>query len=487
MSNEAIVNGTHVQPQKEKADRDHIFLGLTQSTCPSCGNLVNTQILIENNKVYQYKFCPEHGHAKVLVSSDADWYVKSLNNNKPGTIPYHRAGKREKGCPWDCGLCEDHQQHTCYPLMEITDHCNISCPICMVDNKNQWQLSLQEAEKMMDSLIRCEGVMEIVTFTGGEPTMHPQLLDLVKLGYKKGFKRVGVNSNGMKIATDEEFTKKLVDAGAYVQLQFDGFDPKTYEALRGISNFTELKLKALDNIEKSGGQSLLIATILKGLNDHEIGKIVDFFLGKKFIHSLTFQPVAFTGSNGRFFSHDLNDRMTLPDILDGIDAQTNKKIQKSDFVAIPCSHPACSAVGYFFCEDGDIMSIARVTDAKKMLNYLENRVLIDVDNWVADSRSNLESLWSASAQIGSEKITKSLQNLLSPCCGPSDKKKMDFKTMEGKIKLINVHSFMDEDTFDLCRAEKCCFHFALPDGRLMPFCAYNLFHRKKDPRYARKG
>ena len=170
-----MLTTSHKQPI-----RNHIFHGLTRSLCPECRRVVDAQMLIRDGAVFLRKHCLEHGQQEALVSSDADWYLKSLKYNKPGSTPLEFTTTVEKGCPSDCGLCDQHLQHTCVGIIEVTTRCNLECPTCFADAGVGSDLSLKQVEAILDRLFQTEKQPEIVQISGGEPTLHPEFVGLVE-------------------------------------------------------------------------------------------------------------------------------------------------------------------------------------------------------------------------------------------------------------------------------------------------------------------
>lgn len=462
---------------KTKKDQEHIFFGAVQSVCPQCLKKVSGQLLVRNGQVHMQKFCSDHGRFEVLIATDAKWWLRSLTQTKPGTIPLWHATERKTQCPDDCGLCEDHQQHTCYPLIEITDHCDLRCPICFAENKQAWYMEPDQLRSVLDKLGKAEGRAEIVTLSGGEPTDHPKFWELLELTRSHpAADKVAINTHGLKIARDEDMCRRLADMGAYVQLQFDGFSPEAYRRLRG-ADLTDMKRRALDNLSKHKVRTLLITTVANDLNESAVGESIRVLLERDNIHAVTLQPLVYCGdARTNALPHDYGKHMTLTTLLGLIEQQMGGAMTKEDFVSIPCSHPSCSAVGYFLnAGQNDWVSIARITQADKMLDYLRNKLLIDAETWMRDlkaDQANLETLWSASAVVGAPKVQAALS-----CCAAAYAKERSFV---GAAKMVGIHGFMDPSTYDQGRAMKCCYHFISRDGRMMPFCNYNIFHREKD-------
>ena len=239
-----------------KADRPEIFWELTRSLCPECRRVIDAQILLRDGRVIMRKRCPDHGWFEALVFGDADLYTKIARFNKPGTIPLKFTTEVREGCPHDCGLCPEHRQHTCLALIEVNSACNLDCPLCFANSgthlaKTGFELTRQQVTFMLDRYVEAEGNPEVLQFSGGEPTLHPDLLDFVELAKEKGVGYVMINTNGLKIAHDDRLLAGLQRLKPHVYLQFDGFESTTNLALRGRRELVQEKLRALDRLAEA--------------------------------------------------------------------------------------------------------------------------------------------------------------------------------------------------------------------------------------------
>jgi uncharacterized radical SAM superfamily Fe-S cluster-containing enzyme len=464
--------------KKEKKQFEHFFHGFTRSICPTCHKVINAQLLLRDNKVIMRKFCPDHGHSESLVCSDADWYVNAFTYNKLGSIPHHYATQVEKGCPDDCGLCPDHQQHTCMAQIDITNACNLRCPVCISKLKEKpeaaWFLSLEKIEDMLSGLVQYEGDAEILLITGGEPTLHPDILKIIELAKKKHIDIVLLATNGIRIAEDREFVRALADLDAYVYLQFDGFEPESSKRIRG-EDLSSIKLKALKNMEDYGVKTALVPVIMKGVNDHELGSIVKYALSKENILCVQIQPLAYVGCGTDLKMDPIKDRVTIPYVLDCLEKQTEGLLVKSDFINVPCHNPECGAVTYIIADDNNKpVVLARHIDVKKHLDFFKNRARVDLEELLDVISTALNDM-----SLGSSKANKSFCEIsrLSSCINSV----FDIPGLEKRVTQINVHSFMDQYTFDIERVMKCCIHTLTPDKKLIPFCICNIFHRDNQP------
>jgi uncharacterized radical SAM superfamily Fe-S cluster-containing enzyme len=192
--------------------RDHAFLGTTQSLCPECLTLVPAKIIVRANRVYFRKRCPTHGVREDFICSDASFYDR-MEYNVPGKMP--RFGvEPDRGCPYDCGLCTEHEQHTCLGLLEITANCNLTCPMCFAaSGPGGAHLSVADCRRAIDRLVQAEGRPEVLQLSGGEPTIHPDFLEILDYGLSQPIDVVMINTNGVRLAHDIDLVRALAERG----------------------------------------------------------------------------------------------------------------------------------------------------------------------------------------------------------------------------------------------------------------------------------
>lgn len=456
-----------------KADRDAIFFELTRSICPECRRVIDAQILLRNNKVYMRKRCPEHGVVEALVYGDAQAYVAAGKFNKPGSIPLAFNSAVERGCPHDCGLCPEHQQHTCLGIIEVNSACNMDCPLCFANAGAGFSLTLGEVEEILDNLVRTEGRPEVVQFSGGEPTIHPEIIPMLRAARAREIGHVMINTNGKRIANDDHFLAELAPLRPVIYFQFDGFEARTYELIRGEPGILPEKIRALDRLAAAGCPVILVPAIERGVNEHEIGSIVRFGLSHPAVKGITFQPAFHAGRHG---THDPMQRITIPDVLAGIEAQTAGMFAVSDFVPVPCCFPTCNSVTYAYVDGETVVPLPRVLAVEDYLDYLTNRAAPDLGG---DIRRALEGLWSSSAVPGSDKAVGEFR-LSCAACGIPDGP--DFGQLADRMFMIMLQDFMDPWTFNQKNLMKCCKEFLLPGGKQIPFCAYNTLGYREQAR-----
>lgn len=444
-------------------DSNYVFHELTRSICPSCKTVIDAKILLRDNKVYMSKRCAHCGPFMSLVYDDAQAYLSFARFNKPGTIPLAYGTQHDKGCPHDCGLCPDHEQHACLGIIEVNSACDMDCPLCFAEAAPGFSLTMEEVEQMLDDYVRTEGRPEVVQFSGGEPTMHPRIIDFVRAAQARGIRFVMLNTNGKRIARDDRFLAELDQVRPSLYFQFDGFERETYRAIRGEPDIQE-KLRALDRLAQIGLDVTIVPAIERGINEHEIGRIVDFAIEHPAIRGITFQPAFHAG---RYSAHDPMKRMTIPEIVRLIEAQTGGKFVASDFVPVPCCFPTCNSVTYAFIEDGRVTPLPRIIDVGDYLDYITNRIVPDFSHEV---RTALEGLWSSSSVAGSEASEHRVAISCQICELPDG---LAINGIAKNMIMIMLQDFMDPWTFNQKNVMKCCKEFLLPGGKQIPFCAFN--------------
>ena len=480
-----------MEPIPTKRDRDAAFFGFTRSICPSCKKVIDAHIVLRSGQVFLQKRCSSHGSFEVLISSDADYYVKSLTYTKPGTLPLAFETAVEHGCPSDCGLCEDHLQHTCSPIFEINDKCDLTCPVCIVRNQQGYEISTEHFQQGVDKLMAKEGELPTLILSGGEPTLHPKFFEFVDYclrGPHQGrIKRVLVSTHGKKIARDPRFADKFKASGAYASLQFDTLKPGVYPKLRGVE-LIDQKMKTIDVIKELDIPTVLVPTISKGDNSDELGDLINFGVELKQCSSIVIQPMAHTGDGGDgFHSSPAGHRLTMPEVHELIEKGTGW-LKKEHFHPVPCSHPSCYTATYLFrMNDGRYLPLPDFVNVRQYLDAMTNQTIIRSDDklerLILDSITNL---WSAT-KIGEDNqvILDSLKGFLTETFNsrnPLSAAEIERRT-ETRAKAIFIHAFMDAHDLDVARLKKCCTHYVMPDGRLMPGCSYNNLYRHKDERF----
>ena len=293
----------------------YLFFGETTSLCETCLRPVPAKILIEGELVFYRKRCRTHGVTKTLISDDVGYWRAAKDWLKPGDRPLAVHSRTEHGCPFDCGLCADHEQHSCLALIEINEACNLSCPVCFAGSSvhHLGNRPLAEVEAMLDVIVAAEGEPDLVQISGGEPTIHPEFFEILEAARARPIRHLMVNTNGIRIAQEPAFVARLATFRPRfeVYLQFDALDDEALMTLRG-ARLSGVRRRALEALEAAGISTTLVVTVKKGVNDRQIPDIVRHALEWRCVRGVTFQPVQDAGRNDGFDAKQ--HRITLTEI-----------------------------------------------------------------------------------------------------------------------------------------------------------------------------
>ncbi len=449
--------------------RDYVFLGTTRSLCPSCRRLVDAKIITRAGRVYFRKRCPEHGTFEDFVCSDVAYYDRH-ELAQPARLPRSFGTEAERGCPYDCGLCPEHEQHTCIGLVEITSNCNLRCPMCFAESgPGGKHVDFATYARMVDRYVALEGIADVLQLSGGEPTLHPDVVRMVRYAYERPIAAVMVNTNGIRLARDPALAEALAPMRDRLEiyLQFDGLDDRTNAALRGEA-LLETKLAALEVLRRHDIRCTLVCTVEHNTNLDQLGAVVRFGLERPGVRGVSFQLATYCGRHVN--PHDLERRATMPDVVKALVAQTGGLVAESDFYPLPCAHPNCHMMCYLYRGGARPVPITRLIDVRKHLSLLANSVV-----WTPARARQLVAQYLESA---------------GGCgcgpngCGPVDPSLDEFAVRALAEKLtgadvfrITTTAFLDAHTFDTRRVMKCCLAHVLPSGHVVPFCAYNTLYR----------
>jgi uncharacterized radical SAM superfamily Fe-S cluster-containing enzyme len=450
------------------SDRPYIFYELTNSLCHHCLRKIEAKVVIEDGRVYLHKWCPEHRFSKVLISTDAEYYKACRQSLKPGQMPVKFNTPIKYGCPYDCGLCPDHEQHSCLTLVEVTDRCNLTCPICYSESspKRGPHRTMEQIEFMLDCVVRNEAEPDVVQISGGEPTTHPEFFAILDAAKRRPIKHLMVNTNGLKIAQDGEFAKRLAGymPGFELYLQFDSLRADALRDLRG-EDLTDVRRKAIDRLNEHYISTTLVVTLKKGLNDDEIGSIIEFALKQRCVRGVTFQPIQIAGRLEGF--DPAKDRLTLGEVRQEILRQS-PLFRPEDVVPVPC-HPDCLAMAYALKLGDQVIPLTSLIDPKVLLAGQGNTIVYEHDPRIREHFFKLFS--TAASPVSSATSLKQLLCCLPPVLAPDS-------IGYGNIFRIIIMQFLDAYNFDVRSVKKTCVHIAHPDGRIIPFDTYNMFYRE---------
>lgn len=478
--------------------RDYTFLGTTQSLCPDCLALVPVKIVVRRNRVYFRKTCPTHGVREDFICSDVNYFDRN-EFSVPARVPEHVGVDPDRGCPFDCGLCTEHEQHTCIGLVEITSSCNLTCPMCYANSAPGGKhLSFEECCAAIDRLVEVEGRAEVLQLSGGEPTVHPEFERILDYAMAQPIDYVQINTNGIRLAKEPQLIERLARHRERLEifLQLDGFNDEINLKLRGES-LLATKLTAIEALGRADLHITLAATLQAGVNDDQWGALVQFALDRPWITGLNLQPSTYSG---RFvLPEQLERRVTFPDVIKGLEQQTNGLLIPDDFMPLPCAHPNCHSLAYVFRSQREgHVPVTRFFDAKKNFDLLANGITFTrtkardlVMQYLgrhgcgceggclppaSDGNDGLALLPLADSQTPSPSMPAFADNL-SPAALEFFGKIIAEELGARDLFRITITSFLDAYNFDVRRVMKCCTHHVLPSGHVVPFCAYNVLYR----------
>ena len=488
---------------------DFLKIKNTKSLCPECGRPVDAEVYDEGGKVYIKKTCSVHGEFINTYWNDVETYDRVRDYEPSITSVENPSVDDISTCPSNCGLCSKHETSTVLGLIDVTNRCNLKCPVCFANAAASGRLfepTQDEIRQMLKNLRSLKPhPTPAVQYAGGEPTVRKDIVELVKMAKDEGFTHVQIATNGLKLAMKENLAKELKDAGLNtVYLAFDGVTPEPYINNRG-RDLLPYKLDAIENCRKAGLGIVLVPTLIKGVNDHQVGDIIKFaFDHNENIYGVNFQPVSFAG---RTPSDQVEkQRITIPDFIQIIEDQTDGDVKTTDFYPPASVEPIAKFIGALESGEPTVTlnchqhcGIATYVFREKTEGSGKDKLIpindfIDVDGLFKKLDELAEKLKKGGfgrKQRVLASATKAIPKLIY-----SDKtpKNLDVKRIILNVftkrsysalgdfskdaMLISCMHFMDPFNFDEDRVKKCVIHYATPDGRIIPFCTYNSMYRE---------
>jgi len=481
-----------------KPKESNKFEMYSASICPECLRKVPMRIYEENGVIYLEKTCPEHGKFEDVYWGDAElykWFYKNWYNARyTGTGLENPHTKIVNGCPFDCGLCPQHKTHTVLGIIDVTNRCNMSCPICFAYAGAANYVYEPSYEQIVDmiKLFRANKpwACNALQFSGGEPTLRNDLPDLIKEAKKAGISHVEVNTNGLRLAEDIEYFKKICDAGMdTLYITFDGLREEIHKKLRARTDLIPIKQKVIENTRKIGLSSVvLVVTLAKGVNDKDLGDIVQYAVeNHDVVRCVNIQPISMAGRARKEEMRKL--RITIPDALKLIEEQTNGAVTKWDWRPVnwpvPVSkgmeiiknktypeftmHPMCGAATFIIIDkDGSYKPITKYVDVDKFAQIFWDIYYSGVKGKKTMAKMKLVKLL---PMVKSDLVRSLLKNVIT---------KGSYEALGDlmrRVIMLGIMHFQDVWNLDLDRVQRCAIHYATPDGKIRSFCTYNSIYR----------
>ncbi len=440
------------------------ILSWTESVCPVCLKKIPAKCVKKGQTVYLEKTCPQHGDFSVEVWGGHLPY-EEWNRVKEPSTPVNPASTVEHGCPFDCGLCPNHQQHSCCVLIEVTDRCNLKCPICFASSGDvDHDPPIEELLDTLRDLLTRGGPLNI-QLSGGEPSVRNDIPGLIQEGKAMGHPFFQLNTNGIRLAEEEGYAQTLAQAGLdCVFLQFDGVTDAVYRKIRGC-DLIAIKKAAIAACQDAGIGVVLVPTLCQGVNTGEIGQILRFASeNMPAVRGVHFQPITYAG---RYPKGAPVHRFTLSHLLYEIEKQTGGEMKMTDFNPAEAENAYCSFSGSFLvnCDGSFKPKIEDRASACGCGSPIEPSCCAPkAADMASQARSYVAQAWKGpgnheSGEIMENSGTQSLDDFLH--------------VVRNRQLAISAMAFMDAWNLDLDRLRECYIHIA--DGhKLIPFCAYNL-------------
>lgn len=420
----------------------------------------------EGDDVFYLKRCREHGVQKTLIADDLAYWKSQRDWLKPGDRPLSVATRTDHGCPYDCGLCPDHEQHSCLAIIEVNEACNLSCPVCFAESsvKRAAHRPLAEIEAMLDAIVAAEGEPDLVQLSGGEPTIHPQFFEILAAARRRPIRHLMINTNGLRIAREPGFAERLAAymPGFEVYLQFDSLKRDALMELRG-ADLRKVRAEALEALERNNISTTLVVTLKKGVNDDEIADIVRHALEWRCVRGVTFQPIQDAGRNDGFDPR--KHRIVLTEVRRRIAEAGVFALE--DLIPLPCN-PDQICIGYGLRNGREVRPVTAMLPRELFVAAAPNTVTFERYPKLRKQVFELLSLSTAQGNT-SEKLASLL------CCLPEAAVPQEV-SYENTFRVV-VSQFLDRFNFDLGTVKRSCVHFVQPDGTIIPFDTFNTFYR----------
>ena len=462
------------------AEKDYTYFRTVRGICRQCRQITPARVFFKDNQVWQESLCPNCQNEPALIASDQNWYMTNILKAMPDHSPLPYANPSKKGCPHDCGPCTWHASPCQLPVISVTNACDLRCPICFTYNRQDaiYNMSTEEMKRTVDWIIESSQQVDLINITGGEPTMHPDIISILHECKRPEIGRITMNSNGIRLAQDYKLCQQLAEMGIYVILSFNTFDGNTSKQLHG-RDLTEIKLKAIDNLTRAGVKLTLLNVMIHETNEDSISGLFNLMRQNDNILSLTVQTMTYTGQGGGSFKRTQHIPVDLA--ARKVCQHSDGMLEFSDFLARPSAHPLCYQVCYLLKSGNKMLPFTKFAPKEQIEQLFQDSYLIRPEKGQDFFTDVINQLYSQ----GQTEYLATLRELVEKMY-PAKSFITDFqrqKIAESTVRTIYIHSHMDEDTFDCSRAMLCPDLVPSEPGKLIPACTYNLFYRTRDERF----
>lgn len=461
------------------------YLNSTLTYCTHCAQTELARLVVRDASVYMDSFCPANGVHSTKIVDDYHWYLERVR--APQQVVSPKAVRAvQQGCPQDCGLCAFHTSGIHLPVFSITNACNLNCPICFTFNRpdQKYFKSILDMQEIVDHIVEQTDGVDLINITGGEPTLHPQLFEIIETCKHDRIGRITLNTNGLRIASDPEFSRRIKAAGVQLVLSLDTFDPEKGRIIHGI-DLSAKKRKTLQILEELDIPTTILPVCIKNVNEDDVADIVHTYLKKRFVRSITIQNMAFTGQNGSQFVNGPQSQPRVHITIDEVERllASRGEISQDDFFPLGAYHPLCYSVAYYIIHQDRVLPLSKLIDKKLLTSASQDSYLLDPSQELSTYfMDGINRLWAGGED---ESFIRVLRNFFRELY-PTDRRltaQERVRIGERMIKPVYIHPHMDADNFDINRVSRCGDVVPDESGRMIPACSYNLIHRQKDPRF----
>jgi len=461
-------------------ERDYTYFTTVRGMCRTCRSIVPAHVVFRDGEVWQESLCPRCEKKAALIAGDKEWYLENVLRTFPDRSPLKGSHPARLGCPHDCGPCAWHASPCQLPVVSITNSCELRCPICFTYNRADklYFMPVEEFRRTVEWIVESSGPVDLINVTGGEPTRHPGLLELLAAAKRPGIGRVTMNSNGLRLAEDVELCRRLAELGVYVVLSFNTFDAATSLRMHG-RDLVSVKRKAIENLTRAGANLSLLCVLARGVNEDAAGPLLGLLLENDHILSLTIQTMTYTGQGGGAFPRARH--FPVDEATRWVCGQSGGRLRFEDFLPRPSAHPLCYLTCCALYADGRLLPLARMLSREALLPLVESSYLPRVPDPERFFRGLLNDLYARGRVEELAGLRRVVESLYPE--GESLSEAERRRRAEAAMRAIYIHAHMDEDTFDASRAMLCPDLVPAAPGKLIPACTYNLFYRRQDERF----